>query len=144
MPIVSSSNVAEQYIRNAYPCLESWMRFVKNAYPNMLNYDDVSCSRLSLVGIAAKKAFDYILQTDSQTNVIRVSRMLASAHESAWAVWTAFSSQGRVTVGTKSITVSPTALEGLRIFNDWDIIAEDPTFDPSRLLNDIIQGVSLT
>lgn len=141
----TNSQLSQQYMKNKYPCIQGWINFAKQTYPNSLNYDAVSCVRISMIARAAMKAFDYMCINDTTTNVIRVSRMMNDLQDSAWIAWTTYKAQSKVTTGTRSITLSPSVLQSLSTFANWDsALVQSPTyFNPPALLNTILSGVTV-
>lgn len=138
----TNSQTAEQYVKSVYPCIGNWIDFMKKIYSKSFTFDAVSCTRLALIGKAAMKTFDYILVHEQSANVIRVSRMLNDMHDSAWQIWTVFSAQSKRSTGTRTLSLSPSVLDGLKAFTDWNSL-DQPSFDPASSFNEILQGVTV-
>lgn len=143
MDQLTNSQIAERYVRSAYPCLDRWIAFIKKVVPYALQYDSVSCKQLALISQSAMKTFDYISVNDPNASVIKISRMLNDLHDSAWRSWTSFNAQSNVATGSRTLTVNSTTLQGISTFSQWDIaLDQSPIFSPPSLLDSILQGVT--
>jgi hypothetical protein len=141
---LTNSQIAEMYVFNTYPCLQSWINFIQPAISKIAVYDTTSCTQLAMISRAAMKTFDYICAVEPNASVIRVSRMLANLAESAWQAWVTFSAQSKITNGDHAIQITSDALQGLTSFNNWDIVLNPiPKFDPPSLFDLILRGTTL-
>lgn len=140
---LTESQIAQQYVMNAYPCIQRWMDFMTAITPYTQKYDSISCNQISLIGKSAMKTFDYIYANESNSSVIRVSRMILSMHSTAWTAWTTFKAQSRIATGTKSIDMTPTSIQAISTFESWDgALNPSPThFNPPSLLDKILKEV---
>ncbi|GIM45248.1 hypothetical protein DNHGIG_07970 [Collibacillus ludicampi] len=144
MSQIPNSQVAEQYVLNAYPCIQAWMNFVNQVSPNIFNFDSTSCSQIALISQSAMKTIDWILMNEPKAKVIRVSRMLCDLYETAWHMWVSFSAQSNNASGTRSLVLTSTALLRLGNFATWDnALNNSPAFSPPTLFNTILGGVTL-
>lgn len=141
--IQQPSQIAEQYVRDTYPCIGDWISFVKIIRTNFNEYDPTSCGQIALICNSAMKTFDYILNNESNASAIRVSRMLNDLYTTAWISWTVFNSQVDRSNGSKTIQFSSTILQNLATFQAWDnVLNRSPSFDPSLLLDAILGEVT--
>lgn len=141
---LTNSQIMEQFMFNKYPCLTNWVSFMQTVLPNSMKYDPISCARIALISQAAMKTLDFITQTDTGSNVIRVSKMLADLHQCAWRLWTTFTAQSKLSSGTSSLNISSTVLQGITAFRNWDIVLNpSPTFSPAELLDSVLKGVTV-
>jgi hypothetical protein len=145
MKTLTDSQIAVRAMFNTYPCLKSWLLFIKQVLPKSLSYDTTSCAQIALISKSAMQAFDYIAVNEDSANIIRVSVMLTNLQDSAWRCWTTFTAQSKKTESTKTITINSTALQGLTTFHNWDNVL-DPSpssFSPDKLLETILKGVKI-
>lgn len=140
---LTNSQLALQFMFDSYPCLRDWMQFVKTVVPDTYRYDSAGCAQVAQISSAAMKTFDYILKIDPNASIIRVSKMLHDQYSGSWNLWTAFNAQSSRATGSRTITMSPTALQSLTSFQSWDHARYAPNFSPSDLLHTILIGVTL-
>lgn len=140
----TNSQVAQQYVLTQYPCLSDWITLTKKVVPIALSYDATSCAQLAMISSAAMKTFDYIAVNEPNSSVVRVSRMLNDLYDSAWKAWVSFTAQSTIATGARSISLTPTVLQGLSTFRNWDnaLNPNQSAFSPPTLLDVILKGVT--
>ncbi len=143
MQSLTPSQLSQQYVLSTYPCLNAWISFVQNAFPNLLGYSPVACSQISSISQAAMKTIEFLQANEKNASVIRVMRMLNDLYTTAWSGWTAFKAQSNISVGTNSLGTQPIVLQGIKSFNAWDnALNSAPPFNPPNLLSLMLGGVT--